>query len=97
MDDCCLPADGSLLKVVQQNGHLSENMARWLFQQLVFAVDYCHRKGIANRDIKLDNLLLDMSIHGTPQYPILKVCDWGYAKSEYHQSLATSTVVSDPV
>jgi serine/threonine protein kinase len=24
---------------------LSEDKARWLFQQLIFAVDYCHRKG----------------------------------------------------
>ncbi len=29
-----------------------ESDARWLFQQLLIAVDYCHRLGIANRDIK---------------------------------------------
>lgn len=27
--------------------------ARLLFQQLIVAVDYCHRLGIANRDIKV--------------------------------------------
>lgn len=80
--------------MVQQQGRLSETTARWLFQQLMFAVDYCHRKGVANRDIKLDNLLLDKSAHGRPDFPILKVCDWGYAKSEVLQSLATSRVVS---
>ena len=30
-----------------------ESDARWLFQQLLIAVDYCHRLGIANRDIKV--------------------------------------------
>jgi serine/threonine protein kinase len=34
---------------------------RWFFQQLILAVDYCHRKGVANRDIKLENTLLQVS------------------------------------
>jgi len=33
---------------------------RWFFQQLILAVDYCHRKGVANRDIKLENTLLQV-------------------------------------
>jgi serine/threonine-protein kinase SRK2 len=33
-------------------------VCRPLFQQLILAVDYCHKKGVANRDIKLENLLL---------------------------------------
>jgi serine/threonine protein kinase len=31
---------------------------RHFFQQLMLAVDYCHKKGVANRDIKLENILL---------------------------------------
>lgn len=88
------PADGSLLAAVQEEGHLPELTARWYFQQLTCALDYCHKKGVANRDIKLDNLLIDRSVYGRTQCPILKVCDWGYAKSEVLQSLATSRVVS---
>ena len=32
---------------------LPEELCRRLFQQLIMAVDYCHRLGIANRDIKV--------------------------------------------
>jgi serine/threonine-protein kinase SRK2 len=35
---------GSLLEYVQQRKRLREPVARWFFQQLVLAVDYCHRK-----------------------------------------------------
>jgi serine/threonine-protein kinase SRK2 len=36
------------------------HVCRWFFQQLILAVDYCHRKGVANRDIKLENTLLQV-------------------------------------
>lgn len=31
----------------------TEEIARWFFQQLVLAVDYCHKKNVINRDIKV--------------------------------------------
>lgn len=38
--------------------------------------------GIANRDIKLENtLLMDES-----EWPLLKLCDFGYSKDEYQGS-----------
>ena len=36
----------------QQRG-MPEADARWLFQQLLVAVEYCHLLGIANRDVKV--------------------------------------------
>lgn len=36
-----------------QGGPLPEERARRLFQQLIVAIDFCHRLGIANRDIKV--------------------------------------------
>ena len=32
---------------------MPEADARWLFQQLLVAVEYCHLLGIANRDVKV--------------------------------------------
>lgn len=66
---------------MQQHKVLSEHHARWLFQQLILAVEYCHKMNICNRDIKLDNILLDKSTRGRPDWPIMKICDWGYARS----------------
>jgi serine/threonine protein kinase len=71
---------GSLLEYVQARKRLREPVARWFFQQLVLAMDYCHRKGVTNRDIKLDNLLLQ-PLAGLPR-PLLKVCDFGYSKQD---------------
>lgn len=71
---------GSLFTYVQQRQRLKEPLARWFFQQLLLAVDYCHRKGVANRDIKLENTLLQV-IPGLPR-PLVKICDFGYSKHD---------------
>ena len=34
---------------------------RWFFQQLIIGLDYCHKMGVVNRDIKLENTLLQVS------------------------------------
>jgi len=39
-------------RAAQQRG-MPEADARWLFQQLLVAVEYCHLLGIANRDVKV--------------------------------------------
>lgn len=66
---------GDMLEFVKKKNGLSESEARWFFQQLIIGLDYCHRMGVASRDIKLENTLLDDS-----QWPLLKICDFGYSK-----------------
>ncbi|KAJ9525256.1 hypothetical protein QJQ45_020801 [Haematococcus lacustris] len=72
---------GNLFNYVQQAGPLKEETARWFLQQLVIGLDYCHRKGVVNRDIKLENTLLQM-VPGLP-LPLLKICDFGYSKAHF--------------
>ena len=55
-----------------------EGEARGIFQQLILAVDYCHRMGVANRDIKLENVLLG----GDKKSPVIKLTDFGFCKSD---------------
>ncbi len=38
-------AGGNLHQLVNQYGGLSEKLARWFFQQLIVALDYCHKVG----------------------------------------------------
>ncbi|KAG4930153.1 hypothetical protein JHK82_047220 [Glycine max] len=61
---------GELYDKIVQLGKLSENESRHYFQQLIDAVDHCHRKGVYHRDLKPENLLLDA-------YGNLKVSDFG--------------------
>ena len=55
-----------------------ESEARQLFQQLLLGLDYCHKMGVANRDIKLENVLL--SGKKSPFVP--KLADFGFCKSD---------------
>ena len=72
-----LCAGGDLLSYVRRRGCLSEDIAREMFIQAVSALNYCHRKGIVHRDVKLDNLLLDV----TPSDQVtVKLCDFGVSK-----------------
>lgn len=61
---------------------LKEDDARGFFQQLLIALEFCHELGIANRDIKLENTLLD----GAKPRPNVKICDFGYSKNEFVDS-----------
>ncbi|XP_067671889.1 testis-specific serine/threonine-protein kinase 2-like [Haliotis asinina] len=51
---------GSLLDLLAQESNLSEQRVKLIFSQLVEAVNACHQVGIAHRDLKLENVLLDL-------------------------------------
>lgn len=77
---------GDMFQHVTKRRGLSEDESRWFFQQLILGLDYCHKMGVVNRDIKLENTLLDGSSR-----PLLKICDFGYSKHE-RDSLPKSKV-----
>lgn len=63
-------AGGELFDYIVQNGRLPEEKARKFFQQIVCAVEYCHRHKIVHRDLKPENLLLDENQN-------VKIADFG--------------------
>ncbi|GIL50341.1 hypothetical protein Vafri_6574 [Volvox africanus] len=81
---------GNLRKWVEAQGALMENQARRLFQQLIVAVDYCHKRGFAHRDIKPDNLMLH-KVEGTKNL-LLKMCDFGLSKYVSESGLSNAKV-----
>jgi carbon catabolite-derepressing protein kinase len=50
---------GDLVNLIQKTGRLSEALSRYYFARLLSALEYMHSCGLAHRDIKPDNVLLD--------------------------------------
>ncbi|KAI4089411.1 MAG: hypothetical protein LQ344_005413 [Seirophora lacunosa] len=63
-------AGGELFDYIVKNGKMPETKARRFFQQIVCAVEYCHRHKIVHRDLKPENLLLDADLN-------VKIADFG--------------------
>ncbi|KAJ1674271.1 Protein kinase, partial [Spiromyces aspiralis] len=63
-------AGGELFNYIVEHGKMSESEARRFFQQIISAVEYCHRRNIVHRDLKPENLLLD-------PFENVKIADFG--------------------
>lgn len=63
-------AGSELFNYIVDHGKMQEDKARQFFQQIVCAVEYCHRHKIVHRDLKPENLLLDDQLH-------VKIADFG--------------------
>ncbi|KAK5879226.1 hypothetical protein CesoFtcFv8_024550 [Champsocephalus esox] len=61
---------GELFDYICKNGKLEEKESRRLFQQIISAVDYCHRHMVVHRDLKPENVLLDAHMNA-------KIADFG--------------------
>jgi len=68
-------------KIRTQGAPLSEEEARWYFQQLIIALDFCHRSNVGHRDLKLDNILLAPNPDNNT-YHHLKLADFGFTANE---------------
>lgn len=75
-------AGGTLHGYMNKHRRLPEELVRRFFQQLILGVDFCHEMGVILRDIKLENVLLQAQTNAPEENWILKLCDFGYSKSE---------------
>lgn len=61
---------GDLFEAIFTQKIRNEKLIPKFFYQIVSAIDYCHSRGVAHRDLKTSNILFDKPDH-------VKVCDFG--------------------
>jgi serine/threonine protein kinase len=64
---------GDLLGFIRKRGKLSELVSKLIFKQLIEGLKYIHKKNVIHRDIKLDNILIDLT-------NTVKICDFGVSR-----------------
>ncbi|OHT17280.1 hypothetical protein TRFO_41151 [Tritrichomonas foetus] len=70
----------SLLDLVNDNSGIANSLALYIFKQFITALCYLHSIGIAHRDLKLENIIVDDIYH-------VKIIDFGFcsAHPQEHQ------------
>ena len=61
---------GNLFSFVKKRRKLSEKISKFLFRQIILGIQHIHSKKIVHRDIKLENILIDLNNN-------IKICDFG--------------------
>ncbi|KAF5778994.1 putative protein kinase CAMK-CAMKL-CHK1 family [Helianthus annuus] len=85
-----LAAGGELFTQLARRGRMKESTARRFFQQIVSTLHFCHENGVAHRDLKPQNLLLDENGN-------LKISDFGLsALPESHKDGLLHTACGTP-
>lgn len=64
---------GELFDYVANSGPFNEQICRYYARQLIRGLHYIHKMGIAHRDLKCENILLDANYN-------IKIVDFGFVK-----------------
>ena len=76
------PNTKDLFDYITEKGRIDEDLAKYLFRQVVDIVLACHQRGVIHRDIKDENIIID------PKSGKLKLIDFG-SGSFFQQELYT--------
>ena len=71
MDLC---AGGELFYLLHLKGRMAESMAKFYFAEILLGLEYIHKQGVAYRDLKPENVLIDIDGH-------IKLADFGLSKN----------------
>ncbi|EDO46035.1 predicted protein, partial [Nematostella vectensis] len=63
---------GEIFDYLVAHGRMQEKEAKNTFNQIVSAIEYCHKMNIVHRDLKAENLLLDEDMN-------IKIADFGFS------------------
>ena len=75
---------GNLLNAINKMSKFSEPMVKNIFKQLIQTIKYLHNMDIVHRDIKPDNILLELD-------NTIKLCDFGVSKQIKKGQLLTDS------
>ena len=64
---------GNLFSFVKKRRKLTEKISKFLFKQIILGIKNIHSKNIVHRDIKLENILIDLN-------NTIKICDFGIGR-----------------
>ena len=81
MENIC---GGNLLNAINKMSKFSEAIAKNIFKQLIETIKYLHSIGIVHRDVKPDNILLELD-------NTIKLCDFGVSKEVKEGQLLTDS------
>jgi serine/threonine protein kinase len=74
---------GVLLEKLSKKKFLSENQARFYMFDILYAINYCHLKGIIHSDLKPENLLFTKKENGRN---IVKINDFSTSRISLNRS-----------
>ena len=64
---------GNLFSFLKKHRKVSEKTAKLLYKQIILGIKYMHEQNIVHRDIKLENILIDLNNN-------IKICDFGIGR-----------------